>query len=345
MKFLAGSEKRFFEFVSGLNDKDKIALICHNDLDGVASAIVVSEVIGNIEHLDFIEYSSDMTEKLAVEVKKRKINKIIFCDISIKEDIKKIEELKQVTDIVVLDHHRFEKDLNSDKIVYIKTETNSPACYLCYYLFSKIANIKNKELIVALGIVSEISYYQNKEFVDSVAEKYDMKMSEDINESEIWNITQDITLALIYLSGKTKQAYDILADFSLDKLGEIKKYSSQVYDEIERIKEDFNKNREVYSWGYYYKFSSRFAVKSMIITGLSMTEKESVFVFAFLKNNRMSISFRNQNRKTDCYKLALESVKGLEDTSAGGHIPAAGAEIKAEDELKFKENLIRVLGK
>lgn len=49
MKFLAGSEKRFFDFISNLTDKDKIALLSHNDGDGIVSALIASKVLGKID--------------------------------------------------------------------------------------------------------------------------------------------------------------------------------------------------------------------------------------------------------------------------------------------------------
>ena len=46
IEFLVGSEKRFAEFISKLNEKDKIAVISHSrDIDGIVSAKVVDFVI------------------------------------------------------------------------------------------------------------------------------------------------------------------------------------------------------------------------------------------------------------------------------------------------------------
>ena len=96
-----GSAKRLYEFISRLSDKDKIAIVTHGaDLDGIASAIIVNKIIDANEVL-FVNYV-DLKENLADELKKKKINKIIFTDLMIKDEsfVKKLETTKSVKRLI-----------------------------------------------------------------------------------------------------------------------------------------------------------------------------------------------------------------------------------------------------
>ena len=59
MIFLQGSKKEFFDFIS---KEDKIGILTHNDLDGIASAIFLEEIL-NIKNLkvDFIKKELDFS--------------------------------------------------------------------------------------------------------------------------------------------------------------------------------------------------------------------------------------------------------------------------------------------
>ena len=115
----AGSEQRFFDFFKKLNEKDKIALISHSDLDGVASSKLASKIV-NAKLMKFIDYF-DVNEELVNELKSNGINKIIFTDISFdKGEI--VKELEKFAEILIVDHHLFTLDLNSDKTVFLNAQ-------------------------------------------------------------------------------------------------------------------------------------------------------------------------------------------------------------------------------
>lgn len=45
MKFLIGNEKTFNDFMDGICDNDKLGILTHNDLDGIASAVFLEQAI------------------------------------------------------------------------------------------------------------------------------------------------------------------------------------------------------------------------------------------------------------------------------------------------------------
>src|SRR3989344_3652401 len=114
--FLFGNEKRFSEFISTLNDKDKIAIISHkSDLDGIASAKIVNEVI-EADKIIFVGYD-DINSSLVEQLKSYKINKVVFTDLYIKE-VAMIQELEKFATMLIIDHHQAAKDFNSEKTLF-----------------------------------------------------------------------------------------------------------------------------------------------------------------------------------------------------------------------------------
>jgi len=61
------------------------------------------------------------------------------------------------------------------------------------------------------------------------------------------------------------------------------------------------------------------------------------------QNGKMiDISARRQDRKVAVNNLLIEATRGLQNATAGGHIPAAGARILAKDWNLFKQRIIRL---
>jgi single-stranded DNA-specific DHH superfamily exonuclease len=158
IKFLVGNEKRFYDFISKLNEKDKIALVSHNDADGMASAVIAAKVLGKVEYLKFTSYNPESLESIVAEMKEKKINKAIVTDLSMDEV--NLGEMAKFAEVLAIDHHMFRNDLNSDRVVYIKSPSEYPASCMCHYLFSKIQAIPG--WIAALGIASDrVDRYHN----------------------------------------------------------------------------------------------------------------------------------------------------------------------------------------
>ena len=59
--------------------------------------------------------------------------------------------------------------------------------------------------------------------------------------------------------------------------------------------------------------------------------------------DRIWFSARRQDFKVKMNELLEEAVKGIPDSSAGGHIPAAAGSIPKSYEDRFKENIVKIL--
>lgn len=332
MNFLAGNEKRFLDFMSNLTEKDKIAIISHIDLDGLASAVIASKVI-KADYINFLAYGKDVLKPVIDEFKKRGINKIIFLDFVVSsEDIKNLEKFAE---ILVIDHHAFDLDLNSGKTVFIKTETKFPATYSCYYLFSKLGKIPT--WIAALGVLGDMIHYTEENYKDLFK---DYSLGEPI---EIWNEMKNTGLALIYFKDKKEEVYNIMMKAkNLDDLGVLKKYADKIREEIDEQMKNYEKNKEVHGDLVFFYFElKKHDITAALVNMLNKKNKDVTYVFVSKSKEEMRVSARRQDRKVDCIKLLAGSLKNIPDSGSGGHIPAAGGFFPAKYLGKFKENLIK----
>ncbi|VVB80771.1 Uncharacterised protein [uncultured archaeon] len=341
IKFLAGSEKRFFDFISKLSDKDKIALLSHNDADGLTSAVIVAKVIGNVEYVNFMGYKMGMLAAIIPELKKNKINKVIMTDLSIDGGSEGIKELEKFAEVLIIDHHVFSQDLNSEKTTFIKAASGFPAAYMCYYLFSKIQKIDG--WIAARGIVSDrVDRYHNR----NVCEVFnDFGLGETPRCEYFWKSVMNLGYALIYFRDNEKKIFDILMKAkNFDDVKELDKYAGEVEAELDKYMKDFEKNREEFYDMMYYYYKPKFSINSMFASAVSGWDKGKTYVIACGGGDFLRVSARRQDKQVDCVKLLQESVVDIPQSTAGGHVPAAGANFPEKYLAKFKENLFRVYG-
>lgn len=335
MKFLAGDEKRFSEFMAGLTEKDKIGVIAHDDGDGVGSAVIASKVIGNVDSVCFYDYLHGQFLLILDEIKKKKINKVFVLDLNLPEQ--DILELAKISEVLLIDHHPFEKDLNSDRIVFIKSDSGA-ACYMCYYLFSKIQEVP--QWIASIGTLSDTTHRYSEQRIDEFFKDFGFSKIDNL-----WKKTFDLSFALIYFNGKTKAIYDLLMNAkSFFELG-MEKYADIVRKEFDKVLKDYEKNKEEHGNLIYYYFEPEYAIKVLVVNKLSVENYDKTFIFVQKIKNEDSLSFeissRNQSGSVNCPDLLKKAREGIPDSSSGGHFKAAGGRIPVGYLEKFKENLIK----
>ena len=337
MKFIAGDEKRFFEFMGNLNEKDKIAIISHIDLDGVTSAVLASKIIGKVDYLRFIDYRPGVLKNVILELKKSKIKKIFILDLAVdsKEDI---VEMEKFAEIVVIDHHPFEKDLNSEKTVFIKAESDSPASAMCYYLFSKMQQVPS--WIAALGILADKPHVYNEKNNSDVFD--DFKLGKD--KIDLWKYVFNLNLSIIYFKGCEKKIYDLINESKeLGNLDKFDKYSRIVEKELELWGKRFEKEKEVFGSLVIFHIEPKYLVNSILINELSVQDSGKTFVFISAKKGDefLSISGRSQGKDVDVSALLRSAIVGIENSAAGGHVKAAAARVPVKFLDMFRNNLIK----
>lgn len=336
MKLIAGQEKRFYEFMSNLNEKDKIALISHCDSDGVTSAVLASKVLGKIDYLCFSSYGSGVMPELVKELKKRKINKTIFTDLAIDIEKASILELEKFSEILIIDHHLLDFDLNSPRTVMLKAQSEYPACYMCYYLFSKIQKLDS--WIAALGIIADRPHIYNASNSGNVFKDYGMAGSGNLNDLSI-----RLQSTIIYFRDDLNKVYEMLMNAKSTEDLDLGKYYEIVDKEFHFWLDKYKKEKEVHGNLTIFYLEPKYSVKAMLINKISAENRE-IFVFISKKSKNMEASCRTIG-ELSADRLMKESIKGIPNSFAGGHFHAAGANIPQEYLARFKENLIKAYEK
>ncbi len=335
-QFLVGSESRFAKFISDLGE-EKIALVSHTDLDGISAAKITNEVI-NADIIKFVDYT-DLNQNLIKELNKEKVKKLILTDLSI-TNLDFMKEAEKHFEILIIDHHKFQINYNSEKTVFMNSQ-GFCTTYLCYYLFSKIQNLEKLDWLVACASIADWMYFKNQDFMSKTMKKHDDKF--EISNTQIkksgkfWDAQWMLNLALIYHKDNLKKVYNSITE-NFQVAEELKKVSKEVQEEIDKGLKRFEKEKVSIKEGYFWEFTPKFKIGSIISNILSSKEINKTYIIARQEPPYYNLSARRGDKKVDTSLLLKSLVKGFENSDAGGHIPASGGHIMLKDREKFLEN-------
>ena len=339
MKLEMGSKEKVTDFVENISNKDKVALISHNDLDGITAAKVMTKVISpkEIFLVDYPELNQDLAEKL----KKTGFNKVVFTDLYIK-DRRLIQNLEEFAQVLIIDHHRSE-DLNSKKTVFVKGDGYSSG-YMCYWLFSdtkKGKDVEKLDWLVACSCISDYLHVKPKNWLSKTMKKY----GDDTKNWEIyakktgkfWDLQYKLSLAIIHFKDKKEFFYLLKEDFG--DIDIFEKYVEEIQKEIGGLVEGFEKRREEFEGGYFFEINPKFGVKSIVSNIISGLNPKKTIVLIKPKSDIYMIGVRRQDGKVDCDELLKGLLKGFDNASGGGHIPAAGGHFLKKDLSEVRKRL------
>jgi len=342
INFVVGDKNKAVDFVKSISEKDKVAILSHIDLDGMGSAKILSKVV-KYDLIKFLAYEQ-INEDLIAELKKEKITKMIISDLSI-DNVKIISELENFADILIIDHHLFEKDFNSDKTIFVNSQDYC-ATYLCYYLFSDFPVVEKLDWLVACACISDWMYFNNKNFMSEIMKKYgdEFEMNENsIRKSgKFWDLQLKLGLVLIYFGYRLNEAFDLIGD-KFSSMNNLNRYCDEINEEIESSIKKFEKEKEIFGDVYLWIFSGKFQIKGILSTIISVKYPNKTIIIVKKNQEFYTFSARRQDKKINVSKLLKNAIKGLENAFAGGHIPAAGGQILHKDIEIFRKNLKKLV--
>jgi single-stranded DNA-specific DHH superfamily exonuclease len=339
IEFMAGNEKRFYDFIGKLGS-ERVALISHTDLDGLVSAKVVNKVV-DVNFMKFVGYHA-LDKNLVNELKNEKVKKVIFTDISV-ENILFLREIEKFADVLIIDHHTFQHDLNSTNTSFINAQGYSSA-YLCHYLFSKIQKIEGLDWIVVCASISDWMLFKGIDWLSETYRKYGDRYVNDeaiLRKGKLWDLQYILSLVLIYFKDNLNMAYDFIPD-EIDKVPVLEVYAKKVREEIENQSKLFNKQREIIGDIYFWIINPKYDVREIVVNSLSRLEKDKVYIVAQRRGRFYHISARRQDKKINLPEMLRSLTKGFQEATAGGHIPAAGCLVLSKDIDEFRERLKKI---
>jgi len=317
------------EFLNNITNKDKVAIIHHNDGDGYASGIIFYDWCkqkgAEVENFLF-------TYRRGIKIPKLdKFNKIIITDIAPTG----IEELQLPLEkeIFYTDHHPSEVPIPEKILEYRTTEEG-------YIPSARTAGELTgiKKWLSILGTVTDAGdlYPENEKFIKELLEKEKISIREF--REKYSNL---FTNTLIYFHNEQQKAFNIIKEIkSLEEFKKLDKYSEAVENELGRIVDEYEEKKEKLGDINFFYFETKFYIKKALSAIISRNNPEEIIIFATPQDNKyLSISARNQSRKVDMAELLRIGINGLENTGAGGHKAASGATIQTKDLEQFKENI------
>lgn len=345
MEFLIGNEKEFFNFVNSINSKDKVVILTHTDLDGIASGVFLEKILASrkikIEFIKFIQYSSGLLKKIFKEIQSKEITKLFILDFNADTEengLDDFELIRSSIDTFLIDHHPSSPNLKNKRNI-LKTKSTDCASLALYTIGKEYLKEKFYQELVCSAMITDFSFkdQDNLNFINNIYPDF----KENSLNSFIGKRADMLSLALIYFKSKLIKPYRLIKK---NKINELEKYSSEVQTEIARIINEFETKKEYYKEKdiYFYYFESKFGISSYVSTELSIRYPTKTFIIASNRDKDLfSLSARNQSGDQDMAVLLRKGIKDLSNATAGGHFKASGGSILKKDLNKFKENLLK----
>lgn len=342
INYIKGSREEFLKFVDSIGSEEKVAIMTHNDLDGLASGVFMEEILKArgvlVEYIDFLSIGEDMVKAASVKLKEKDINKVIFIDIGVDSiDYEGLKELREEMDVFLIDHHPMNEDVKDWKNI-IKTTSRDCAAMVVFELGRDVIDTSEWDWLNCAAIFSDYSHKEKKnlEYIESIYPGVDF---ENISSMIPGVNARKISSALIYYKQDISYVYKLVKE---RKMNELTEAYDIIEEEVDRLVDDFSKNKKYYPNKklYFYEIKSRFSVMSYVISLVSKMSPNESFVFMSRKGEYLKFSGRSTNQVIDMNALMKRCIDGLPNATGGGHKAASAAKIWAEDLDEFKRRLL-----
>jgi len=349
--------ERFKKFCKGLSKQDNIAIIHHSDADGFCSALVTAKAIEKLVgkmpvFLQPYEYGNvEQATKAVSQMREKKVNTIIVLDIGIDSAPHQLGDKADFEKCLIIDHHKMYKDLNDDKIVFLKSQfftEKDPSSYVtskfAFDLFSHVADVSEFDWIACLGILGDMNLKNWQEFVQDTLKKRKLsltllyKLLDLIASVEVLDSSKMPELFKLFY--KTRNLEELLESPFKEHL---LKFKNEKDSQIRGFNERAEQFPEIEL--YFYAINSKLEnIKSYVINELSeLHPNKTIILMQDLGKDRIRFSARRLDFKVKVNDLLVEAIEGIENSTAGGHVPAAAGSIPKKDLEKFKKNVVEIL--
>jgi len=349
-------EKQVKEIREHLEKSQNPVFFFDNDSDGLCSFLLLQRYIGRGRGVP-IKSFPELSKEYIRKVNELNADYIFILDkplVSV-EFFKEIEQIN--IPIVCIDHHEIQEKIpefvNYYNPIYNKTKGNEPTTFLCYQISQKKEDI----WIAVVGCVSDRFV---PEFYGEFEKRYaDLSIENGQKQGEIKNAFDILynsnigKIAKIFSHGlkdrttnvinmlkflmKVKTPYDVLEESNRNysmhqRFIQIERRYRKL---IEKAKENFDDKKRL----LFFQYGGDLSISGDLANELSYLFPEKVVVVIYIKGIKANISARGKNVR----EIILNSIKGFEGASGGGHEEAVGAQIKVEDIEIFRKNLTELV--
>ncbi|MCS7105779.1 MAG: DHHA1 domain-containing protein [Candidatus Aenigmarchaeota archaeon] len=340
--------KKGILFLRKIKPTDKILLVYHKDLDGLASGVIFSRIMKKLNLRVSKKFASSNEEIEKIRKCAKKFDKIIVLDVDISYMKKELVKMKK--DILIVDHHPPKINLNTKRIVYINPRLKNPkiyqpTSYITYKFFSRICRLKNEKWLAVLGTISDFGFADCKDLLKELR----IKKKEDILKTRSWKEVEKIIGTISEIGFRKTfelmEKANTLKEFKKNKI--VKKALKNYFKKIKECEEIFWKNLKEYKEANLLiseiKTKHR-EITSLISTKMSGKFSEKVLVVLRKVGKKYAVHARyNGSVEINLGKIMEKCAKGL--NGGGGHPNAAGASIKEKNKKIFEKRLIEELSR
>jgi single-stranded DNA-specific DHH superfamily exonuclease len=360
--------KRAIEFIK--NCKGKTVVVYDTDGDGLGAAVIVAKTLKMLfkkypKSIPGYHDLAHLTKNNYDEVSRQRADNIIIVDIPVDRKADYIIKLSKRSKILIIDHHQAQKNMNRYRnIVHTNPSLWKSRIPSFRYASSKIAfdickkaiDIEDLDWLAGMGIIGDYAGSSWKGFLNRIYKKHPYLKGKNLYsfDNKLGYINHLVTSG--YYSKRTgaKLGFDacLKAESPLDiiklkssSVKKLKKLYDKIENDIKHIMKVWRKEAEIIENKrlIILKLKSKFPINSIISTKISIKKPNYTVIVAMKNGNKINVSFRRQDGKVNCGKLASNATKKLKNANGGGHAPAAGGKIMAKDWEKFKENILRLL--
>ncbi len=341
------------QFLQDITEKDGVVIVFNNDADGVCSCALVEKYLEKKGCGKPFVISQPMPpeDSLIRKIQTTVPTKIIFLDMAIDQEQGFMKKLGGLCEMLIIDHHQITKDMNSKHIVHMNPRLKNKgiyqsATYLAYKLLSQVTDMSDSMWVAAVGMIADYNLDDSQDIVEEIRKKYEIKESK-LYDSHLGRLADMISSAkaskqlsmeqLVTLFTEMKDPYD----FDAKNGGKLVSAYQEVENELVQIRQELDTKTEKIGDIIFYKFSSKYNLRSPVSTMLSEKHRDKIVMVYEKVTSWIDVSARNQSKRYNLGLLLKEAAEGLK-ASAGGHEAAAGAKIAEKDWEKFRERLIEL---
>jgi len=337
---------RFKRFMKELSE---CIIFYHSDADGLCAAITFSKAMEKLGKEPCRAIALESYEIAKAKELSSGAKHLIFLDLSADAETHVIKLLEKKANVLIIDHHKIYKDLNSKKTILIKPQmlsTIEPSSYaaskLCFDLCSGIVNMSEYSWIPSIGIIGDFGYAKWQSFVDEAAKKA------NISVEEMKEIASLIDAVKILAPERFAELFELfmLSDPKHILKHELNALREKLQRQLMHWKKEFYKSAEHFPEIelYFFHMKPSASIKSALIDIITKElPNKTVVIAEDLGESTIKFSARRQDFRVAMNELLENAVRGIPNASAGGHVPAAAGSVPREYFLNFKKNLLEQL--
>lgn len=350
------------DYLKECEEDDEIKILHHWDMDGVASAAIISKILRKERgrEADDVSIPLERAYHLSDQEKEnlRDFDKLIVLDFNLKAD--ELEELNEFIDVLVVDHHDFDRvpeisfvnprEFNAD--IYV------PCSKICLDIASEFGYEDDLRWIAGMGVIQDFGVDSCPELFEALEEDYEKYLPEELTQEELAKNCEYGRYASVlnikpyrdsrHFSDLAYRALmksdDLMELEALEEYRQVYEVYLEMQDEFTKMVENYEEEREIDrdNMVIFFEIDSDFNITSSISTNMSTKTPEWIHLVV-QKDDEINISARCQSGRVNLGEIMEKSLpeEAIEEgAEAGGHRKAAGASMDKKYYEEFKENFL-----